>query len=426
MSAEAILNNDILVSAMQRTADNDHDLYGELQSRAEAAVQVAVQLAEKADRQLSDKALIDIACAAVTDADPAQAALSTRHSLVGWLGGPAAIPSDFRLPWENRRGKAKTATAPEAPTPHIPEITEERGAELTRMQGEAALMDQAVMDSADVFKALGQIEGLDFLRHVADVAAAQAFEKLKVQKKYKGLPYKDPEGNLRHVADLAEFCEAFLGRSYRRVKELADNLHTLGSDLYESAERIGFRARDYAALKALPAEEQAVVKQALASESREQVLDILQDMAARHASERAAAKKAAEELSADLDARDKVLKDKTSKLDELTVKLEKMRSLPENRRAKLRLEQEEQAADKLGAAVMGAVGALNEFCRQLADIKGAEVSVYTQQHADATASWLCQQIQLALQENGIQADMAEIVLPTWMRDEAKSSPVAEA
>jgi hypothetical protein len=108
-------------------------------------------------------------------------------------------------------------------------------------------------------------------------------------------------------------------------------------------------------------------------------LDILQDMAARHAAEKAAAQKQAEELSADLDARDKVLKDKTSKLDELTVKLEKMRSLPENRRAKLRLEQEEQAADKLGAAVMGAIGAVNECLRQLADIKAAEVSVYTQQ-----------------------------------------------
>ncbi len=108
------------------------------------------------------------------------------------------------------------------------------------------------------------------------------------------------------------------------------------------------------------------------------------------------------------------------------MKLEKLRSLPENKRQKLRLEQEEQAATKLAEAVIGVQAAVNEFCRQLADIKGAEVSIYTQQHADATASWLCQQIQYALQENGIQADMAEIVLPTWMRETAKASPVAEA
>lgn len=425
MSAEAILNNDILVSVMQRTADNDHDLYGELQSRAEAAVRVAVQLAEKADRQLSDKALIDIACAAVTDADPAQAALSTRHSLVGWLGGPAAIPSDFRLPWEVRGKKAKAASV-EAPTPHIPEITEERGAELTKMQGEAALMDQAVLDMAPVAEALGRVKAAEFFRRVGDVVVAQAFTDLRNSKKYKDYPIKDEEGNIRRCQNFEEFCQIAFGKSYKRCFELAQNLHTLGSDLYEAAERVGFRSRDYAALKALPAEEQAVVKQALASESKEQVLDILQDMAARHAAEKAAAQKQAEELSADLDARDKVLKDKTARLDELTVKLEKLRSLPENKRAKLRLEQEEQAADKLGAAVMGAVGAVNECLRQLADIKGAEVSVYTQQHADSTASWLCQQIQLALQENGIQADMAEIVLPAWMRDEAKASPVAEA
>jgi hypothetical protein len=116
MSAEAILNNDILVSAMQRTADNDHELYGELQSRAEAAVQVAVQLAEKADRQLSDKALIDIACAAVTDADPAQAALSPRHRRVGWLGGPAGIQR-LRLP--GKTDAARQDRHRPRPRPHI-------------------------------------------------------------------------------------------------------------------------------------------------------------------------------------------------------------------------------------------------------------------------------------------------------------------
>ena len=61
--------------------------------------------------------------------------------------------------------------------------------------------------------------------------------------------------------------------------------------------------------------------------------------------------------------------------------------------------------------------------KQLAEIKAAEVSVYTKDHADQTASWFCQQVQLALQENGIQADMAEILLPEWMRGMAKESPV---
>lgn len=428
-AAQGILKNDIVVEAMQRTADNDQALYGELQNRAYEAAQVALRLADGADRRLSDKALIDIACSAVTEADPAKSALACMHSLNGWLGGPANVPSDLRLAWDpSKRGKGKTKAKAEPADPEtaaVPEITAGRGAELVEAQGTAALMDQAVLDMAPVAEALGRVKAAEFFRRVGDIVIAQTFSDLRNSKKYKDYPIRDDDGNIRRVEDFKEFCQVAFGKSYTRCFELAQNLHTLGSDLYEAAERVGFKARDYAALKALPAAEQEVVKQALASESKEQVLDILQDMAARHASERAAAKKETDDLKADKDALDKLLQDKTAKADDLAVKLEKLRALPENKRAKLRLEQEEQAAAKLSEAVMGAIGAVNEFCRQLADIKGAEVSIYTQQHADGTASWFCQQIQLALQENGIQADMAEIVLPAWMRDEAKSSPVAE-
>jgi hypothetical protein len=168
------------------------------------------------------------------------------------------------------------------------------------------------------------------------------------------------------------------------------------------------------------------VKQALASETKEQVLDVLQDLAARHQSERAAAKKKTEDLEADLEARSKLLATKTEKLDQVTMDLDKLKSLPPNKREALRLEQEQAAAQKLSTGVMAALAEVNTFLLLLAEIKAAEVSAYTKEHADYTASWFCQQIQLALQENGIQADMEEIVLPAWQREAAKASPVAEA
>lgn len=310
-------------------------------------------------------------------------------------------------------------------TPAVPEITPERGAELAQIQGTAALVDQAVMDMAPVAEALGRVKTAEFFRRVGDIVLAQTFTDLRNSKKYKEYPIKDEDGHIRRVEDFKEFCQLAFGKSYTRCFELAQNLHVLGSDLYESAERIGFRARDYAALKALPAAEQEVVKQALASESKEQVLDILQEFAAARAEERAASKKESEELKATLDARDEVLKDKSAKLDKLSEQLEKLKRLPENKREKLRLEQEQDAAERLTKAAIGVQASINELCQELADIKAAEVSVYTQQYADNMASWVCQQIQLALQESGIQVDMAEIVLPEWMREAAKASPVAE-
>jgi hypothetical protein len=425
--AQSILECGAFQEALGNTAGPDEDVRGELLNRGYSSVKIALELAEAAGRELTDEALASIACAAAGWAEPGESALHTRHTMVSWLGPDV---SSVRLPWDPKRGKGKAKavqTEPAEPeAPAVPEITEERGAELTQMQGTAALMDQAIMDSADVFKALGRIEASAFFARIGNISAAQFAQQVRQGKKYKGLPYNDQDGKRKYISDFDEFCEVFLGKTGRYVRDLVSNLHTLGSDLYEAAESVGFRAKDYAALKALPAAEQEVIKQALASESKEQVLDILQDFAAARAAEREAAKKESDELKADKDALDKLLKDKSEKLDGLTVKLEKLRSLPENKRQKLRLEQEEQAAMKLAEAVIGVQAAVNEFCRQLADIKGAEVSIYTQQHADATASWLCQQIQYALQENGIQADMAEIVLPTWMRETAKASPVAEA
>jgi len=304
-----------------------------------------------------------------------------------------------------------------------PEITDARAAELMDMQNAGAVADTAVLAFADVYTALGRIQAASFFARIGNIAAAQFAAQVREGKKYKGMPYNDTEGNRKYISTFDEFCEVFLGKTGRYVRELVSNLHTLGTDLYEAAEKTGFRATDYAALKALPAAEQEIVKTALAAESKDQVLDILQDMAARHQSERAAMKKQTEDLQADLDARDKLLADKGDKLDKTQMELEKLKSLPPAKAEVLRLEREQEAAKGLSLAVVEAQAAINALLGKLAAIKAAEVSIYTKQHADQVASWFCQQIQFALQENGIQADMAEIVLPEWMRDVAKTSPV---
>ncbi|SNS06046.1 hypothetical protein SAMN04488503_2503 [Humidesulfovibrio mexicanus] len=420
-----------------------------LADRAHEALQVAAELAENAKKDLSDEALTGIAIAAVRSIDPEQDEYHLHHVLVSWLG-PDNVPNNQRFSWEpkGKPGKMNLATPP-AFDPNkasmvgdpsawreglkngpnvgrieaIPDITPERSAELLQTQNTMAVADQAVMDMAPVSEALGRIKAAEFFRHVGDIIVAQTFVDLRNSKRYKDYPIKDAEGNLRRCQNFEEFCQLAFGKSYTRCYELSKNLHLLGPDLYESAERIGFKARDYAALKALPEAEQEIVKTALAAESKEQVLDILQDLAARHQSERAATKKQTEDMKADLDARDKLLADKSERLDKISMELEKLKSLPANKREVLRLEQEQAAAKKLTTAVMEAQAAVNAFLVQLAEIKEAEVSAYTKEHADHTASWFCQQVQYALQENGIQADMAEIMLPEWMRDQAKQSPV---
>lgn len=319
-----------------------------------------------------------------------------------------------------RTGKPLTEVYAENAGPAIaPQITEERGAELVQLQNTSATVDQAIMDAEEVFRDLGRIEAAVFYATVSDSLLAQTFQKIKKNKSYKNIPYVDANGKARRIASLDEFCEVKLGKSARRMQELSQNLNALGPDLYESAERIGFRTKDYRALKALPAEEQAVVKQALASESKDEVLGILEDLAARHHAEREAAKKEAAELKADLDARDQLLETKTKSLDKTQMELAKLKSLPPAERARLALEREAAAVDRLSQAEVKASAAVNEFLGEIADVLEAEgISIPTSEYACNLARFWAEGVGNLFAEHGIAVDFEGIVRPEWTRDEA--------
>lgn len=313
--------------------------------------------------------------------------------------------------------------ASEAPTAVVPatapvsEITEERGVQLVADTNTLAVADQAVMDAYELAKSVGRIEGIEFTRRVGEVAIAQIFIEMRNSKKYKGLPYKDAEGITRHVGTFEEFCQAFLGKSYNRCQELSQNLHVLGPDLYESAERIGFRARDYRALKALPAEDQEAIKKALAEDStKDEALSLLQDMAERHSAERAASRKEADELKADLDARDQLLESKTKSLDKTQMELAKLKNLPPAERARLALEREAAAVDRLSQAEVKATAAVNEFLGEIADVLEAEgISIPTSEYACNLARFWAEGVGNLFAEHGIAVDFEGIVRPEWTR-----------
>jgi len=192
---------------------------------------------------------------------------------------------------------------------------ENRALEEVRSENNAvAAADAVIMGSFDAIKALGRIEAAQFYETVSGKFIAETAMKIKETKQYKGLPYQDENGNTKHVSLFEEFCEVFLGKSARRVQQLIGNYNALGSELYEQAEKLGFRQRDYNALKALPADDRQIIAQAIESESLDNALDMMQQMAAKHYHEKEAAKKQHEELKATLDAKDAVTQKKQEEL----------------------------------------------------------------------------------------------------------------
>lgn len=180
-----------------------------------------------------------------------------------------------------------------------------------------------VMDATEVLKMVGRIEMGNFLATVADRAIAETYVNVKNSKSYKGLPYRTKDGKVATVATLEEFCDVFMPRSYRRCRELAANLQLLGPDLYEQAEAIGFRQRDYAALKALPADDQIIVKQAIEAGNLDNSIELMQDMAARHKHEKDALSAALTEAKEAQEIAERQIAAKDKKINELDAKLSK-------------------------------------------------------------------------------------------------------
>lgn len=204
------------------------------------------------------------------------------------------------------------------PPADLPEINEtEVRTDLVAADTMAAAA-RIAMQSTELMKQVGRIEMGQFLATVADRAIAETYVKIRDSKTYNGMVYIGPDGDVRQVATLDEFCDVFMPRSYRRCQELASNLQLLGPALYEQAEAIGIRQKDYNALKALPADDQVLIKHAIEeTKSRDEVLDLLQEMAVKHSTEKTALTKAAADARADYEAQQTISKNKQKRIDEL-------------------------------------------------------------------------------------------------------------
>ncbi|MDO8931885.1 MAG: hypothetical protein Q7U97_05785, partial [Rhodocyclaceae bacterium] len=219
---------------------------------------------------------------------------------------------------------AKRGRKPMAPAvQHGPEFVGKTPVAMAAQETQMHAARKMVLDYEGVLRDLGRIEGIEFTRRIADVAIAQIFENVRNSGGYKGLPYVNEAGEHATIADFEQFCEVKLGKSYRRCLDLSQNLRTLGPELYEQSEKLGLRNVDYKALRALPADEQALVKRAVEeAKSREDVLGILQELAAKHQRERGENDKSIADLKAQVAGLERLNAEKGQKLDELAVKHE--------------------------------------------------------------------------------------------------------
>lgn len=221
------------------------------------------------------------------------------------------------------------------------------------------------------------------------------------------------------VSTWEEFCTAH-GYSKRKIDEDLQNLAAFGGDFMEMQEKLGLGYRDLRLLRngiaALPPEErQAVLDDVAAADDSEEVKARLADLRLELAKARADRK----ELEADMQAKDKVSKEKSEKLDRLEEQVARLTSMSPDERQKA-LDEKNLAAtatlDRLCNDVMQAALAV---CAQAAAILGdTDSSGATCQYVHNRISALAEGMASTILASGIDVDLrAALELDTGTADD---------
>lgn len=282
-------------------------------------------------------------------------------------------------------------------------------------EAEERAIEEEMMELA--LKDAGAFSAFAMVAKISDRAMAEIYIRQEKTKAYRALNYKTPDGDRKKIPDIETYCDLHFGKSGRAIRGYVQNYHLLGPELYDAAERLGFKGRDYTALKALPADDQEVIKQAMQADDRDTILSLMQELAAKHQSEKAALTAEATEAKETAEARDQVVKAKEAKITQL-----------EEANHKLKRRVETATPDQVGEQLRDEVGqfAFGAEAQILGNLRAGFQALA--EHADANGvthenfmSGCLAQIEAALltvrAEFGVKARPDADPAPDWVKDD---------
>ncbi len=289
---------------------------------------------------------------------------------------------------------------------------------------EVAARDQLQSSSLEVGKIVGRIESALFQTTVSEKIIAESFIQLREGKKYKDLEFLDAQGNRTRVSDLEEACELLFGKSYKTCSRIAQKYESLGPELFESAERLGLRRKDYQALQALPSDDQALIKTTIAEATdRDSVTDLIGELTERHAKKLAEKDRVISDLGQKVELKERRIQVLGEERDGLKEKLIGM-TLTEDATRKVALEKRNRALGALRDASLAMLGYVSRFDQAVANVMALDDATAAAEAGDTLRATYQRLADLA-NAHGMPVDFAEVVMPPWLAD-LTTAPAAEA
>lgn len=292
------------------------------------------------------------------------------------------------------------------------QLTPAQEASLDRQLESDRKMDAAVKSIAamqyDCARIIGQIQTFETFNQFSATGKLVLMRQVKESRAYKGLQIPQPDGSFLVINTFDDFC-SLMGTSKSKVEEDIQNLNMFGEAFMESASAMGLGYRDLRKLRALPEDDRAIVVEGEKVGSDPEALkDLIEELAAKRAEDR----KKMEGLTADLEAREKVLGEKNKSLDKAKEELIRLKNIPPDEEVKIQWEKEDEALKELHKAGLILNG---YFASYLSIAQGILNREELSRHAKETVmditSGFCVRIDEQLRDAGIDIDFRVIAYP---------------
>ncbi|WP_234004484.1 hypothetical protein [Chromobacterium vaccinii] len=170
---------------------------------------------------------------------------------------------------------------------------------------------------------LGQAQMADAFAKFSVTVTTSKLAFVKENKLYKALSGKKSGDGHQFSGTWEEFC-SLLGRSREQIDEDIRNLKALGEEALESMSRMGIGYRELRQFRKLPEDQKIALIEVAKAGDKESFVELAEEIIAKHTKEKEALAQRVEEAEANLEARSRVLQDKSSKIDQLTEEVAKL------------------------------------------------------------------------------------------------------
>ena len=287
-------------------------------------------------------------------------------------------------------------------------------------QNELAQIQQSVtIDQIRLTERIGALKATEFVRKLVTVTTIKMLAEIKESKQYKGLKIILNE-ELVTSPTWDQFCQ-HIGLSREKVDEDIRNLSVFGEDFLETSQRMSLGYRDLRKLRKLDDSDREVIinGEAVKTEDRESLIDLIEEMSAKHRKEKGTLVAETKELKADKDALEIVLQKKDEKTNQLDAQVTKLSSPAEiKRRAESEPQELEKAAlETLGTESILFLTAFNRYINALGgvmDIAESKDLPQLFERVDESIVAVCQRYAQYVQRLGTQVSFEEILNPSWM------------